>query len=309
MLGSPTSEAIEICSPSDRPEALNILYRQIDPDIRPIVIQDALSNLRSGIIDFSGLWIAKRRGTIIGVLLTQQLAGKAAAVWAPEVQEGWGRATTARRLLAEALRDFRAKGVRIAQALVDPSGPPQAALDLKRGGLPFITELHYMKRLTAKPILLIPPSITIQWDSYRTETRDQFQEILKSTYIGSLDMPELEGTRSLDEVIEGHKAVGRFYPQRWQIGILEENPRAAIILLLSDTPGKDAFEITYLGLTPQARGRGLGLITLDYARKQAEPLVDRLELAVDIRNIPAMKLYKKAGFRVFTKRLVHIALL
>ena len=36
-------------------------------------------------------WIARRRGRIVGALLTQELSGSAAAVWAPEVTSTWRR--------------------------------------------------------------------------------------------------------------------------------------------------------------------------------------------------------------------------
>ena len=84
-------------------------------------------------------------------------------------------------------------------------------------------------------------------------------------------------------------------------------PRA--ILLLSEVPDRPSWEVAYLGLTPPARGRGLGRAALAHALDLARPHVARLELAVDERNHPARHLYEVAGFLPFGRRAVHLALL
>jgi mycothiol synthase len=309
MHGSESPEPVQLCPPDLRREALGLLYRQVDIRLRDRVIADALAEADGGLIDLSGLWVALRRGRIVGSLLTQSLAGRAAAVWAPEVVEGWGRSATATSLLASALDRLRADGVVIAQALLDESAPARAARDLARGGLPRVTALDYLERDTAAPIGGLPTGIGLIWRSFGPETEAEFRGVLQATYAGSLDMPELEGVRSLDDVIAGHRAAGRFEPSRWLIGRVEGEPSAAAVVLLSEIPDRDAWEVAYLGLTPPARGLGLGRSVLDHARSLAAPHVSRLELAVDRRNTPAVRLYAATGFQTFDRRSVHLALL
>ena len=69
------------------------------------------------------------------------------------------------------------------------------------------------------------------------------------------------------------------------------------MLLLSDIPDRDVWEVVYLGLTPPARGRGLGRTAIQHALDLAHPHASRLELAVDIRNLPATRLYESVGLR------------
>ena len=64
--------------------------------------------------------------------------------------------------------------------------------------------------------------------------------------------------------------------------------------------------MAYLGLTPAARGRGLGRATVIHALEVARPLRARLELAVDSRNTPAKRLYTQTGFRPTEVRGVHL---
>lgn len=89
----------------------------------------------------------------------------------------------------------------------------------------------------------------------------------------------------------------------------EDDAAAAAVVLLAEMPDRDAWEVAYLGLTPDARGRGLGLAALEHARSLAAPHVRCLELAVDRRNAPAVRLYRAAGFRRFDRRSVHLAIL
>jgi mycothiol synthase len=308
---SPTGP-ISPCPPELRAEALEVLYRRVPSALRPQLIANALAEAEAGRVDLSGLWVARRRGRLLGALLTQPLAGRAAAVWAPEVDAAWGRAATAAALIRQALDDLRGRGFRIAQALVDASAPRTAAADLARGGLPRITVLTYMHRDTARPIGLAFPRVkapSFEWRTYGPETEAEFREVLQATYAGSLDMPELEGIRSLDDVMASHRAAGRFDPSRWRVGTLPGEPAAAAILLLSEVPDRPAWEVAYLGLTPPARGRGLGKAALAYALDLARPNVPRLELAVDDRNHPARHLYDVTGFTPFDRRIVHLAIL
>ena len=81
------------------------------------------------------------------------------------------------------------------------------------------------------------------------------------------------------------------------------------MILLAATPDRDAWEVVYLGLAPRARGRGLGAQAVAHALELARPHASALELAVDVRNLPAARLYRDAGFIPFDRRAVHLAVL
>ncbi len=316
MSHSPTDATPPIfaCPVDVRPDALAVLYRRAPAEFRPQMVADALAESRAGRLDLTGLWVAQRRGRLVGALLTHALAGRAAAVWAPEVEMIWGRAALAASLLRTALADLQARGVRVAQALVDPSGPATTEGDLIRGGLPRVTTLTFLERATDRPA---PDEVArgAAWPSFRwatlgPDTEDDFRAVLEATYRDSLDMPELDGVRSLDDVLASHRAAGRFEPTHWSVGHLDGEPAAAAVLLLSEVPDRQVWEIAYLGLTPAARGRGLGRAALIYASRQARAAqISRIELAVDARNIPARHLYAAAGYRPFDRRNVHLAIL
>ncbi len=320
-----------------------MLYQRVPESLRFSLIVEVLKDAARGLVDLSGLWIAWNqpwglewlgpRSQIIGAILTQALPGRAAAIWPPEVQPSLRRATTAAVLVQSALRDLQTRGFRIVQAVLDESASRRGSLDLTRGGMPRVTELLYLERETrlslsgttlmgahpgnpsrqgdgaAKPSdpsgRLMAPSLV--WQPFNMVREEEFQAMLQASYTSSLDMPELEGVRSLDDILEGHRATGRFVPDRWRLGQVPGEPQAAVILMLSEVPDRDVWEVVYLGLTPAARGRGLGRQAIAHALELARPHASRLELAVDIRNRPATRLYNATGFAVFDRRSVHLA--
>ena len=124
---------VEPCPPEAREAALQVLYQRIPDSLRSRLVVEVLQEASRGQVDLSGLWVAWDRclglGTarfrIIGTLLTQALAGRAAAVWAPEVLPSWRRATTAAALVRSALADLQARGFRIVQAVLVIGQPPR----------------------------------------------------------------------------------------------------------------------------------------------------------------------------------------
>jgi ribosomal protein S18 acetylase RimI-like enzyme len=311
-----------VCALELRGAALEVLYRRIPSGLREPLIVEVLNEAERGEIDLSGLWVIRRKdGRVTGAMLTQVLPGRVAAVWAPEVRPSWRRAKFAAQLVQSALAELQARGIRLAQAVLDESAGSQAAQDLEHGGMPRITELLYLERETGTPLECTSrpsrylglsescSSTTFDWRPFDAAVEAEFRSVLHATYQGSLDMPELDGARSLDDILQGHRCAGRFVADRWQLGRIAGEPQAAAVLLLAEIPERSVWEIIYLGLTPAARGRGLGREALGHALELARPHVPWVELAVDLRNYPATRLYQSSGFVIRDRRAVHLAIL
>jgi GNAT superfamily N-acetyltransferase len=305
----PPPPEVELCSEAERGQALTILYRRVANELRETLVGEALDESRLGQLDLSGLWVGRRRGRIVAAMLSQVLAGRAAALWPPEVGVTFGRAALSVALVRSAVDDLRSRGVGLVQALVDASSPRRASEDFIQGGLPRVTELTYMTRDTSLPLPPRPGVPQFLWRSFSEATERTFREVLDATYVDSLVMPELEGVRTLDDILASHRAGGRFDPSRWLVGHLPDDPAAAGVILLGAGMESGTWEVSYLGLTPGARGRGLGRAALDHALALARPHASRLELAVDARNLPAEHLYRRCGFDPFDRRGVHLSVL
>ncbi len=127
------------------------------------------------------------------------------------------------------------------------------------------------------------------------------------TYEGTEDCPEITNARTLDEIMEGHRAQGRFDPDVWWVAFDDEN--AVGVLLLCSVPECAAYDLSYVGVVPEYRGRGLGVEMMHHALAFVRQTgVSKLTLAVDGRNLPAWKLYTKLGFVPLDAREVFLAI-
>lgn len=128
---------------------------------------------------------------------------------------------------------------------------------------------------------------------------------LERTYIDTLDCPGLCSLRTTDDVIESHKAAGRFDPAHWWI--IEADGEAEGCVLLSPSPEMRSLELVYMGLGPALRGKGLAVLSLRTAIERAQRLdLDEVSCAVDIINEPARAVYARLGFTEFARRIAFV---
>ena len=184
------------------------------------------------------------------------------------------------------------------------------------GGFRKLTDLAYLSYPVSPGQQKHPLEPNIKWLTYEQKYHELFKKVIKETYQGSLDCPELENLRDMEEVILSHKSAGVFNPRWWKLLLYESsdkpNPNAynrslnpAGVLLLSPLRNIESMELVYMGLTPGARGRGLGHILLQEALSCTQQCgLRQIMLAVDCRNNHASELYMKYGFTPLLHRSV-----
>ncbi len=158
---------------------------------------------------------------------------------------------------------------------------------------------------------------SMDWRRYNENDRSLWIDWLDETYRETKDCPELNGLRSTESSLEGYLAASylpvgigrtsRTGPRReshdelvpnWWGGFLNVGGKRSLIAgyLLNPT-ALGVWELTYMGVTPSARGRNFGQETLQRAVQSACELeAERLWLAVDERNTVARTLYERFGF-------------
>jgi hypothetical protein len=199
-----------------------------------------------------------------------------------------------------------AQGTKVAQALLTteevPTAPP-----LERNGFRHITTLHYLRHDLRSASPNPGQGGQLRFQTYSNCSAEVFHDTLLETYQDSLDCPEVNGVRSVAEIIAGHKAQGTYDPARWLLAFDRDRP--AGVLLVSELPESGALEISYLGVVPTLRRRAIGrqLVAKALADARAQH-VGQLTLSVDARNLPAENLYRCAGFEVYSQREVYLAL-
>jgi ribosomal protein S18 acetylase RimI-like enzyme len=248
------------------------------------------------------VWWARRGRRCAGVAMVVTNPGRTGMLFfsppaAPEVEEE-ALAGAIAAASAQALQS----GLSMVQAL--PARGGGDARVLERAGFRFLAELVYMSLRLRQP-LEEPRQEGLAWREYGRFDEEELAEIVKMTYVDSLDCPALSGVRDVRDVLLSHKSTGEFRPQAWWI--VEEASRPAGCILVNDFPGMLASEVVYLGLVPAHRGRGLGRILLRRAAWCAgERGMESLTLAVDMANVYAKRLYESEGFFASDERTVYM---
>jgi ribosomal protein S18 acetylase RimI-like enzyme len=81
------------------------------------------------------------------------------------------------------------------------------------------------------------------------------------------------------------------------------------VLILAGHAAAGNWELVYMGVTPEARGRGLGANIVHFALNvAARGGAQRVVLAVDAANQPAVEMYRRAGFLEWERRTVFARL-
>lgn len=196
----------------------------------------------------------------------------------------------------------------LAQALLEPGDTSQSHAFLS-AGFRKLALLGYLRRKNprtrardAAPPQL-PEGVTIE--TWRPGMDDEFALALDRSYVDTLDCPELRGLRSTRDVLESHKAAGAFEPSLWWI--IHHRGEAQGAMIFAPSHDRGHIELVYLGFAPVLRGKKLGATLLEFGLRtvagRREPAVT---CAVDQRNEPAKRLYRRAGFVQIAERAAYI---
>jgi ribosomal protein S18 acetylase RimI-like enzyme len=297
-----TNTAVTPARPDELADALRLLFRRHPPDEAAVRTANALRALERGDLAPEGVLVARAPAGLCGVLVCLPLRGATGLLWPPVADtpalEG--------ALIDHALDLLRSRGARVAQALLSAEEVPYASPLLRRG-FRHVTVLEYLRR-PLDPAPVDDPPERLTYDAYDAGAADLFHETLLRTYEGTLDCPELNPVRDVRDIIAGHQAQGRYDPQRWWLA--RETGRPAAVLLLNEIPEWRSLDVAYLGVVPEARGRGHGHELTRRALRAARAAGALMAtLAVDRRNAPARRLYARHGFEPFDERAVFLAFL
>jgi ribosomal protein S18 acetylase RimI-like enzyme len=154
-------------------------------------------------------------------------------------------------------------------------------------------------------LLSAVPDSRVSSRVYTREIAGDFAALLLESNEGSLDCPELAGSRTDEEQLEGHQldATGRF-----QHRLLVACGGESVGVLVTERGIEvDAMDLSYLGVVPAQRGRGFGRAMVRLALViAAQEGAKVLGLSVDARNEPAIRLYSRSGFIETGRREVYL---
>ena len=199
------------------------------------------------------------------------------------------------------------QAIHLIQTLLEPSQEVERRA-LRSAGFAELAELLYMSCPIGKsgaPFAPDPSIEPIEVVTWRPRHHELFARATLATYEQTLDCPGLRGLRHIDDILEGHKASGRFEPPLWMALRCGDDPVG--VMLLNVVPQRSALELVYLGLSPHWRGHRLGGKLVRHAQWLARKRrVAQIVLAVDSVNSPALALYRAAGFTQSSRKIAMI---
>jgi ribosomal protein S18 acetylase RimI-like enzyme len=294
---------IEPVRRGDEDAALELMFAGLEPRPRAEHIAKLREQCANGPIE--GLWAAYRGRRMVGAMRAQVQAGRTAFV-TPGCVTPDEPPDVVRRLLARVVESLRSEGVLVAQGLVETDHGPCAEL-LVAGGFRHVANLLYLAS-PREAFPEIPPAVHLEFVAYAPERHERLAGIIERTYAGSLDCVSVDAVRTVDDTLAGYRAAGAFDPARWLVA--RSAGRDIGCLLLGDDGRSGQWELTYLGVVPEARGRGFGLAMARQAQWIARNAgVGRMVLAVDAANAPAIAVYAAAGFVGWDHRSVYLRVL
>jgi ribosomal protein S18 acetylase RimI-like enzyme len=298
--------AVTPAQPQEWEEALHLLFHYLPPGERTPRISTAMYLLSRGELDPEGFLVARGPAGFLGAMVCLPVPGASGLVWPPQAVEGPSRQVTEDRLVAAAVGWLRRRGAKLGQSLLTPAEAAFAA-PLERNGFVHITTLWYVQHHLDLPVSALAARERLTYWTYQDlPDRDLFQRTLLRTYIHTQDCPEVSGARSIDEVMEGHRAQGKYDPGLWWLALWKET--VVGVLLVVEMPEWGSWDVAYVGVVPEMRGRGFGRELMLKALFETRAAgVSRLTLSVDARNRPAWKLYTDLGFEPHEQREVYLA--
>lgn len=211
--------------------------------------------------------------------------------------------------LAEAVRTIvvieRRRDVSLVQALLPPEQASEGRLLLSCGFVRLAELIYLQGDLPTLSNVAEPPGLGVR--RFSPDLEPVFAEVIKASYVKTLDCPGLEGRRRMQDVLAGHRGSGVFRPDMWFLYSRANEPIGVVLLNEVADRSHRAVELVYMGLVLSARGQGLGRTMFIHAMACARRNgYRRIITAVDAANEPALRLYCGQGLVESTRRIAYV---
>ncbi len=294
--------SVRQASAEDRDLALRVALQQAREVDRPALLARGLRMLTRGELDLLAAYDADQ---LAGAMFFSLGPGAVGLAWPPQVRPGFPQAVVEDRLVREATTRLQAQGVKLCQALLLPEETVQGR-SLLRNGFSCITTLLMLSLSVNRLSTIQESSEQLTFEAFDAQNRQTFEQTLLRTYEQTQDCPELNGVRSIDEILAGHQGQGEWDARRWWLAFLDGE--AVGVLLVGAPPDAAAWEMVYLGVIPEARGQRLGRQLVTKALREARSAgASQMLVSVDGRNRVALELYQHFGFEPREQREVYLA--
>ncbi|MCL7929622.1 GNAT family N-acetyltransferase [Halomonas llamarensis] len=290
--------AVRPCPPHRRHEALQQLAAAHESTRWQALAEAVDIQLAQQAPEWAGLFIAEcvsdgQNDTLCNATWVQLLPGNMAQLWLPAEEDA-----TAQALLHVAQQWVAERALTLCHTVIGPEQRERVVL-LGNAGMQLIAPLRYLvapakTRLSEKPA----PAITLV--PWATLTHEEQHALISAVQVDSMDCVALREALGTDALIAGFYQQDAYAAANWYVvhaAWRDNAPEITGVLLLAPRPAVNAWELMLMALLPSWRGYRLGEQLLNAAFRQAQAAgVERVLLSVDATNLPACRLYQRAGF-------------
>lgn len=266
-------------------------------------------------IDLKLMWgVPDGAGGLRQVCLAVLGAGRTSTMFLSKPDPGRPKAERIRdrvaclRMACEELHRRLGDRVQVAQAL-PTAGESEEIQSLVEAGFTRVGDLTCLRREPAAvddAPLVLPHGYSLRRFESTPDAEAVLLEALERSYEQTLDCPELCGLRESRDILESHRATGKFDGRLWWLLMKDGAPEGCV--LISPIPDERRLDLVYIGLAITSRGKGLSRRMLVHAIREADNLHREFATtcAVDDRNSAAIRLYESLNFRAFAHHCAFV---
>lgn len=324
------SWSIEQVGSEDRAVALAMLFANLSPVDQHRLIAESIERMNRQPPETWGLFWARNGHLAASVSMALEMPGRTASFFPSSTQEiAFDVATQreSRKLVAQGLissiEDLSLRvlqrlnqwlvdrRIAFSQCLLDHPSPELVSL-LTRAGYQQLCDLEFMVSLRETWPADYKPTGRMRCAHASKYAASELARLVEATYQGSLDCPAMDGWRTIEDCLAGYAATGDSATDRWWVIETDDGPCG--VLLTTEHRATRQWELMYVALLPNVRGRGLAREALEYLHHEARTSdADSVYLSVDASNVPAIRIYDLLGYQhlatrtIFAKRVEFLS--
>src|SRR5438876_1297068 len=183
--------------------ALRLAFQHHPTEQREARVANALRLISQGEFDTAGVFVYRNGQQIDGAMICMPVAGASGLVWPPQCRPSPRRKLQEDALVAAGTCWLRQRGAKLGQSLLHVQ-ESHLGVPLERNGFRHITSLWYLRHDLSQTAG--HRSDRLAYQTYDSCDQKLFHDVLLRSYQETLDCPEVNGVRTMEEVVTGHRS-------------------------------------------------------------------------------------------------------
>jgi GNAT superfamily N-acetyltransferase len=291
--------------PDELESVFRLLFRHLIPEEQTMRIRSFLQSFQSGAITADGIFLAEKDGQILGTLYSQLRPDGSVLLFPPVISDSGLTAVSTAQLFAAFENYCRKHSVIAATALADDNQIFDEETFQTLGKFKFLSEMVCLASTAAAESIVSRSLEFVPMSEVAVLPFERMCGVVSKTYENTKDFPQLMTAMPIEGILRTYQGAA-FLPELWFF-IQQDGQDIGVLLVTDSRDGQ--MELTYMGLVPAVRRKGLSKEIVQFAQRltfQRNGLF--LTTSVDERNTAALKTYLTCGFKAWDRKRVFVRL-